>query len=429
MNIFQKIFQNQVFKVSSLNSLAILARVITGFVSSKAIAYFIGPSGMALMGNLRNFTTIIENIGILGLQNGIVKTVANYQDEKEEATQFVANVFWSLFYVVLALCLVLVFGNSFFGNQIFGSNYNYYYILYFVAFFLPFQVFHLFFIAIINGFSLYKKVIEITIYSTLLGLFISLILMWKFGVYGALISISALSFFQFLFSGSYFQKLFTLNEILSRNKIDFQKLKNLLPLGLMTLFSATIGAMIYIFIRNLICKTASLEAAGYYEAMLRISGFYMLFISSLITFYFLPELSKNKDSFSERTVTFNYYKTIIPVFLVGLIVLYLSRNLTIQFLLNKSFLPVSDLFFWQMIGDFFRAMSLILGIRFYYKKIVKVYFLTEIISFGALFLLSYLLIPIYYANGAVMAYGLTNVLYFIVLCVYFRKFIFLRPNS
>ncbi len=424
MNIFQKIFQNQVFKVSSLNSLAILARVITGFISSKAIAYFIGPSGMALMGNLRNFTTIIENIGILGLQNGIVKTVANYHNEKEEVTQFVANVFWSLFYVVLALCLVLVLGNSFFGHQIFGNNSNYYYILYFVAFFLPFQVFHLFFIAVINGFSLYKKVTTITIYSTLLGLFISLLLMWKFGVYGALISISVLSFFQFLFSGSYFRKLFSVNEILSRNKIDFQKLKSLLPLGFMALFSATTGAVIYIFIRNLISKTATIEAAGYYEAMLRISGFYMLFVSSLITFYFLPELSKNKNSISERTVTFNYYKTIIPVFLVGLIVLYFSRNLAIQILLNKSFLPVSDLFFWQMIGDFFRAMSLILGIRFYYKKIVKAYFVTEIISFGALFLFSYLLIPKYYANGAVMAYGLTNVFYFIVLCVYFRKFIF-----
>ena len=36
------------------------------------------------MGNLRNFTTIIENIGILGLQNGIVKTVANFHNEKEE---------------------------------------------------------------------------------------------------------------------------------------------------------------------------------------------------------------------------------------------------------------------------------------------------------------------------------------------------------
>lgn len=424
MNIFQKIFQNQVFKVSSLNSLAILARVITGFISSKAIAYFIGPSGMALMGNLRNFTTIIENIGILGLQNGIVKTVANFHNEKEEITQFVANVFWSLFYVVLALCLVLVLGNSFFGHQIFGNNSNYYYILYFVAFFLPFQVFHLFFIAVINGFSLYKKVTTITIYSTLLGLFISLLLMWKFGVYGALISISVLSFFQFLFSGSYFRKLFSVNEILSRNKIDFQKLKSLLPLGFMALFSATTGAVIYIFIRNLISKTATIEAAGYYEAMLRISGFYMLFVSSLITFYFLPELSKNKDSISERTVTFNYYKTIIPVFLVGLIVLYFSRNLAIQILLNKSFLPVSDLFFWQMIGDFFRAMSLILGIRFYYKKIVKAYFVTEIISFGALFLFSYLLIPKYYANGAVMAYGLTNAFYFIVLCVYFRKFIF-----
>lgn len=424
MNIFQKIFQKQVFKVASLNSLAILFRVITGFVSSKAIAYFIGPSGMALMGNLRNFTNIIENVGILGLQNGIVKSVANYHKEEQKLTQFVANVFWTLLYVVLALCIILVAGNSFFSHLIFENNSNYHFILYYVAFFLPFQVFHLFFISIINGFSQYKKVTAINIYSTFVGLIISLLLMWQFGIYGALISISTLSFFQFLFSGFYFQKLFAIKTVLSRSKIDFQLLKNLLPLGFMALFSATTGATIYIFIRNLISKTATIEDAGYYEAMQRISGFYMLFISSLITFYFLPELSKSKDRATERTVTFNYYKSIIPVFLVGLIVLYFTRNLAIQILLNKSFIPVSNLFFWQMVGDFFRAMSLILGIRFYYKKIVKAYFVTEIISFGTLFLFSYLLIPKYFATGAVMAYGLTNVLYFLILCFYFRKLIF-----
>jgi PST family polysaccharide transporter len=69
LGILNKIFQNQLFKVTSLNSLSILVRIITGFISSKAIAYFVGPSGMALMGNLRNFTSTIENIGILGLQN------------------------------------------------------------------------------------------------------------------------------------------------------------------------------------------------------------------------------------------------------------------------------------------------------------------------------------------------------------------------
>ena len=84
MDIFKKIIQSKLFKAASLNSVSILVRIVTGFVSSKAIAYFIGPSGMALMGNLRNFTTTIENIGVLGLQNGIVQTSAKNQESKEQ---------------------------------------------------------------------------------------------------------------------------------------------------------------------------------------------------------------------------------------------------------------------------------------------------------------------------------------------------------
>ena len=83
MNIFKKTLQNQLFKAATLNSVSILVRLISGFISSKAIAYFVGPSGMALMGNLRNFTSTLENIGILGLQNGIVQNSAKNQESKE----------------------------------------------------------------------------------------------------------------------------------------------------------------------------------------------------------------------------------------------------------------------------------------------------------------------------------------------------------
>ena len=429
MSILNKIFQNQLFKVTSLNSLSILVRIITGFISSKAIAYFIGPSGMALMGNLRSFTSTIENIGILGLQNGIVQNCAKNNENKVQLNNWVTSLFWIFCSLALLLSFIVFLGNRFFNNQIFGSASEYHFVLYFIAFVIPFQVLHLFFVAILNGFSEYKKVTLISVHSYVAGLLISLFLMWKFGINGALISISVLSVFQFLFSGYYFVQYFSFQLILLNRKIDFRNIKHILPLGLMTLFSAVLAPILYIFIRNLITKEVSLEAAGYYEAMQRISGFYMMIISTLITFYFLPELTKAKSLDKERKLTFSFYKGIIPIFGFGLVLIYFLRNFVIQVLLTKEFELVSDLFLWQLLGDFFRALALILGIRFYAKKMMKDYFVTEIISFTVLFSSSYLLIPKFGSEGAVMAYAVTYLLYFVVLLFYFRKLFFKKRHN
>ena len=373
------------------------------------------------MGNLRSFTSTIENIGILGLQNGIVQNCAKNNENKEQLNNWVTSLFWIFCSLALLLSFIVFLGNSFFSNQIFGSASEYHFVLYFIAFVIPFQVLHLFFVAILNGFSEYKKVTAISVCSYLAGLLISLFLIWKFGINGALISISVLSVFQFLFSGYYFVQYFSFQLILLNRKIDFRNIKHILPLGLMTLFSAVLAPILYIFIRNLITKEVSLEAAGYYEAMQRISGFYMMFISTLITFYFLPELIKSKSLDKERKLTFAFYKGIIPIFGFGLILIYFLRNFVIQVLLTKEFELVSDLFLWQLLGDFFRALALILGIRFYAKKMIKDYFVTEIISFTVLFSSNYLLIPKFGSKGAVMAYAVTYVLYFVVLLFYFRK--------
>lgn len=427
MNILHKIFKNQLFKVASLNSFGVIIRIITGFISSKAIAYFIGPSGMALMGNLRNFTSLLENIGILGLQNGIVQNCANNNESKQPINRLVSSLFWTFFLLALSLSCIIFFGNAFFGKLIFGEKTNYNFVLKIIAITLPFQVLHLFFVSVLNGFSEYKKVTYISIYSYLIGLLISLFLMWQYGIHGALISISLLSIFQLLFSGFYFEKYFSFRLILQNRNVDFRTIKHLLPFGLMTLFSSVVGPIIYIFIRNLITKETTLEAAGLYEAMQRISSFYMMFITSLITFYFLPELSKAKTKEYELKITIAFYKSIIPIFSVGLLLIYFSRNFIIEMLLTSEFGQVSNLFLGQLLGDFFRSLALILGIQFYSKKLMKGYFLTEIISFTMLFFSSFILIKLYGSEGAVMAYAITYGAYFFILFFYFRK-LFLKPT-
>lgn len=248
LDILKKITQNQLFKVTSLSSFSILVRLITGFLSSKVIAYFVGPSGMALMGNLRSFTSLLESVGTLGIQNGVLQNVAKNQKDEVKLNHFVRLVFWTLLVFSLIISTTLLFGNSYFGKMIFKKQSEYYFILNFVAFFLPFQVLHLFFTTVLNGFSAYKKVTLISIFGYIASLLVSFIFIWFYGVYGALISVSITSFLLFLFSSFHFFKAFSFGTIFRSIKIDFSVLKGLIPFGIMSLFTAVLTPILYIFI-------------------------------------------------------------------------------------------------------------------------------------------------------------------------------------
>ena len=84
MKFLKKIAQTQLFKISSLNSFSVIVKIGIGLITSKLLAVFVGPSGMALVGNFRNFTSSLESISTLGFQTGIVKYVAEYNAVDKE---------------------------------------------------------------------------------------------------------------------------------------------------------------------------------------------------------------------------------------------------------------------------------------------------------------------------------------------------------
>ena len=76
--------QTHLFKITSLNSLSVVLKLGIGLITSKVIAIFIGPSGLALVGNFRNFVGSFETIATLGFQNGIVKYIAEVKEKETE---------------------------------------------------------------------------------------------------------------------------------------------------------------------------------------------------------------------------------------------------------------------------------------------------------------------------------------------------------
>ena len=186
MNFIKKITKTHLFKITSLNSLSVVLRLFIGLISSKVIAIFIGPSGLALLGNFRNFVGTFETVSTLGFQNGIVKYVAESREKEIELKKYVSTIVISILLVSLSLSVFLFSFSDYCNQLIFGINFKYNFIFKAFAFALPWYAMSLVLVSIINGLGKFKNVIYITIIGNCIGLLVSVSFISKFQVEGAL---------------------------------------------------------------------------------------------------------------------------------------------------------------------------------------------------------------------------------------------------
>ncbi len=424
MNFLKQIVSKPLFKATSLNGISILLKVTIGFITSKVIAVFVGPSGMALVGNLRNFITSTEAIATLGFENGVVKYVAENKKEEKKLKQTLSTIFLSVLVVSIVMSFILFFFSDYFNSSIFGVSYHYNFVFQALAFALPFYIGNIFLIAAINGLGEFKKVIYINSIGSIIGLVVTLILIYKLKTQGALLAIILTPTLLFFVSFLSMNKEVSIFKSVHTKLFNFSFLKSLSSYSLMALVSAVFGPMVLLAIRKNIILDLGIEQAGFWEAMTRMSSYYFVFISSLIGIYFLPKLAIAKDNQETKSLFWEYYKGILPIFMFGMVTIYFFRDFIIQLLFTKQFLPISKLFFWQLIGDTFKAASFILGYQFYAKKLTKDFIFFELLSLTVLYFSSIYFISIFKIEGVVMAYAFTYAIYLLSLAIYFRKSLF-----
>ena len=167
-----------------------------------------------------------------------------------------------------------------------------------------------------------------------------------------------------------------------------------------------------------------MDAAGYWEGMNRISGLYLMFVTTSFSVYYLPKLSELKSAVHLRIEIVKAYKIITPIIAASLLMIYLLKDLVINILFTKEFYPMKELFFWQMLGDFFKILSWILAFVMVAKSMTKIYVITEIAFSVFLVVLSMVFINYFGVVGATISYCLNYFLYFVVMIIIFKKLLF-----
>ena len=421
MEFLRRIARLPLFKITSLNSLSVLVKIGVGVVSSKVMAVFVGPSGLALVGNFRNFITSIEALSTLGLQNGVVKYVVDTKDDEAALKKVLATVFVSLAAMVLIISASLVVFAQVWSSWLFGTNSDFSTIFLALALALPWYAASILLVSVLNGLGQFQQVIRVNLWGNFLGLLVSLVLVWQLHTQGALLSLVIPPALLFVVVFYYLNQKIHFADLLSWQAFDRKLLWQLSSYSLMALVATVLGPLVYVQVRNLVIGQLGLVQAGYWEAMTRISSYYFLFIATLLSVYFLPKLAEAKTNKATQQVFFTYYKAVLPLFILGLLVLYVGRNFWVPLLFSKAFAPVTDLFLWQMVGDVFKAASLILGYQFFAKKMTLAFILCELASLSTFYIATLIFLPRFQLQGVVMAQALAYVGYFFLLVWVFRK--------
>ena len=404
-------------KTSALNGIAVLIKTATMFILNKILAVYVGPSGYAAIGQFQNFIQIITAFAGSSVNTAVVKYTAEYYDDesKQRAIWKTAGTLVVLFSTIISF-FILIFQKQL-SLYIFKTTECQSIFIWFSIFLLFFN-FNMLLLAILNGKKEISKLVIANIVGSLLSLAITGLLTIKFRLYGALIALTinqSITFFVTLLI-CYKSKWFRVTDLFG--KIDTGVLKKLSSFALMGIVSVVFGNLAQIILRNLIIDEYSLDYAGYWDAMTRLSGGYLMFASTILGIYYLPRLSELKK-YKDIKQEVNYgYKVILPLACLMSLSVYLFKDFIIGILFTKEFLPMKELMFWQLLGDVIKIGSWIISFMMLSKAMTKIFVITEAFFALSIIPLSIIFVQYFGFKGIAMAFALNCLLYWIV-CSYF----------
>lgn len=418
----KKAVRADIVKVFSLTSLSTLVRMCTGLVSVKIVAAIIGPAGVALVGQLNNFSTIALSLATGGINSGITKYVAEYKDDSLKVKQYLATAFKITIACSLIVGLLLLLLCSQLSSLIMMTP-QYWYVFAIFGITILFYGLNNMLVSVVNGYKQFNKYVKVNIVSSIFGVAFTVTLVLLWGLPGALISAVTFQSLMIFVSVLMLRKLEWLRKDWLVGKFKKAIASQYFRYALMTLVSAFMLPVSQMLLRGYVISEISITEAGWWEGMNRISAMYLMVITSSFSVYYLPRLSEIHDRLELRHEIFKCYKVIVPLLLAGFTAVYFLRFFIVRLLFTQEFMPMTQLFIWQMAGDFFKICSWLLAFLMVAKSMTKAYISTEII-FTLLYLgLGYLFVRLNGIAGLCQGYMVNYVIYTFAMSVLFRKVI------
>jgi polysaccharide transporter, PST family len=403
-----------------LSGIATIFRVLSGFIVTKIIAVYAGPSGLAIVGQLQNFVQVVLLFSGDVFKTATTKYTAEYVEDKGKKYWL-----WSSTISIVAILNILttsvlyLFSDELSEYLLSTSEYGY--ILKILAISVPFFVLNTLLMSILNGQRQINMYISLNIALSLISLFLVVILSINYGIDGVLVAYVTNQSVVFIITIFVVRKesWFKLENFTKGIKLQFSK--KIFGFAIITLFAILSSNISLIYIRDFIMTNLSKEAAGYWQGVWVLSQVSIVVITTSLTTYILPKISSLG---TKKEISSELNRALALIFPIAIFISassYFFRDFIIYILYSNEFTPMRDLFLWQMIATVFKIVGWLYGYVLVAKAMVRHTVFTEVFFASTFVGLSIFLMDRYGLIGVTYAYA-ANSLGHMLAMYYIYKF-------
>jgi O-antigen/teichoic acid export membrane protein len=407
-----------------------MATAVFSALRIKLIAVLLGPNGLGIFSQAKDFQLIGWFVVTLGLYDGIVNLVAeaNAQEDRERQKRIVTTV--SLIYVILG-SLLLVFCWAFryrFAEWVFGHE-KYHDLIVFVAVSAFFLAQYRLMLDVFRGLLKWRLYATVAIVSYAIGIGISLVLIWLFGLRGAVFSLVITQLSGLIF-GVFYSKLSKRLELVGSILPDWHVIKALSKYVGPLLGTQLVRLFTDLYIRRAIIIQLGASQSGIYHVLLAVTDVCFRAIMQPVTAYSMP---KTATLLNDKKKIVEVQNNGIRLGLLGIFpiitLVYGLREIWIPLFFSNEFLAAGNLLLWWIIGDIFKALWVILDVDLIPLGRLSFIFLRALLYCGGMVLLTVPFMPYLGLEVIVTGYLIMNIIGFVVSFVYHLRSTAFRFNT
>lgn len=413
----------KLISVASFTGLLTLAKMCSGFIIGKFVAVYVGPYGVAMIGQLQNLITILNGLINSPVGSGVVRyTAQNVNNGDHIAAQWWrASIAWVFLFFSILMLLAFLFSDHL-SIVLFESN-KYSNIILLCVVLLPLTAIGTMFSSILNGHQHYKKFIIIGLVSVTITTSVMVSLITLYRVEGALIALTLQTSVLGIITLALCRNEYWFKIIFFIGKIEKKCFFDISQYIIMAVSSSIFFPISIMLVRKMIITNVGWDSAGQWQAVWKISETYLSIITLSLSTYFLPRLSLLSHKEAVLTEIFKTLKFVIPFSILLALVIYLTRDFIVSILFTKEFNLAKEIIPYQLIGDCIKITAWVFAFPMLALGKTKWYIASEIVAAISFAGLSFILTSYIGINGVIISYIATYCIYLSFILINYKRII------
>ena len=403
-------------------SLGTAARLLAGLVAIKLVAWFAGPEGVGKLGQFMSLMSLLAVLAGGGISAAIVKYVAEYRDDPGRLSRLLSA---ALCYALCASCL-MGFVALLFSPQLalwLLDDAQYAGLIRVLAIAQLGIALVNYILAVINGFMDVRRLAFVQVTGSVIGIAMMVWLARSLHLYGALLAL-VLSQLAWLAVGlpawwrsSYFRRS------MLRLRYDREMTRRLAMFSVMTISSALLPPLVNIAVRDRLALQFGWEQVGYWQAVIKVSDAYLLFLTTAINIHYLPRLASTHGRAALLQELRHAYRYLLPAVVVAAAGVYACRGWLTRLLFTPDFASANALYGPQLVGDVIKIASFILSYLMLAKAMTRLFVLSECVFAASYLALVWVFTAHFGLVGAMYAFAMNYLLYLGFTIVVARRYL------